>query len=327
MEEKFEKIVKEYRSEINKQLSGLLTKREPVSMYDAGRYVLDAGGKRVRPLLSLFACEAVGGTWKNALPAALAVEILHNFTLVHDDIMDASDSRRGRTTVHKKWNDNVAILVGDALVAVAYHALLESKIKRQAEITKLFTDGLLEVCEGQMFDMEFEQNNSVTVDKYLLMIEKKTGALLKMSAAIGGVIGNADTGQLEALRQFGTFLGLAFQIQDDLLDIQADTAKIGKPMYNDIKTGKRTYLLLYANEHVQHNQKSILKKVLDRSVKSNKEIDKVLEVYDKTKAAEAARGAVEHYTIEAEKCLTHLTGDGRSENLRFFARMLLGRDY
>ncbi len=323
----FEQTVEEYRAEINRRLSGLLTKQQPESMYDAGRYVLEAGGKRVRPLLTLFACEAVGGNREDALPAALAVEILHNFTLVHDDIMDASDSRRGRATVHKKWNDNVAILVGDALVAVAYHALLESKNNRQEEITRLFTDGLLEVCEGQTFDMEFEQNDDVTVDKYLLMIEKKTGALLKMSAAIGGVIGNADDAQLEALRQFGTYLGLAFQIQDDLLDVEADAAKIGKPMHNDIKTGKRTYLLLYAYEQAKENQKDVLKKVFDRSVRSKKDIKKVLQVYESTKAAEAARDAVAHYTAKAEECLAKLTELDGGQNLQFFARMLLGRDY
>jgi len=326
--ESFDQAIERYRAEINKQLTGLITKREPVSMYDAGRYVLDAGGKRIRPLLTILSCEAVGGKWKDALPAALAVEILHNFTLVHDDIMDASDSRRGRVTVHKKWNENVAILVGDALVAIAYHSLLETKCDRQSEITTLFTDGLLEVCEGQTLDMEFEHNQNVTVDNYLCMIEKKTGALLKMSAAVGGVIGNADAEQLEGLRQFGGYLGLAFQIQDDLLDIEANTVKLGKPMHNDIKTGKRTYLLLYAKEQAEKKHISILQKVFNRSINNEKDIKKVLEIYSITKAAEAARKAVHHYTHKAEECLNRIPDSGNQrENLQLFARMLLGRDY
>ncbi len=325
--DKFDQTIKRYRSEINKHMSGLLTKREPVSMYEAGRYVLDAGGKRVRPLLTLFSCEAVGGKWEDALPAALAVEILHNFTLVHDDIMDASDSRRGRTTVHKKWNDSVAILVGDALIAVAYHSLLESKSERLGEITRLFTDGLLEVCEGQTYDMEFEHADNVGVENYLLMIEKKTGALLRMSAAIGGVIGNADAEQLKTLQDFGTFLGFAFQIQDDLLDVKADATKLGKPMYNDIKTGKRTYLLLYANERAAKSQKRVLQRVFGRAVCSAEEIDAVLDVYEKTKAAEAAQNSVAFYTSKAEECLNSLPDTGGRENLRSFAKMLLGRDY
>jgi geranylgeranyl pyrophosphate synthase len=323
----FEKTSERYRREINRRISSVLTKREPVSMYEAGKYVLDGGGKRVRPLLTLFSCDAVGGKWKDAVPAALAVEILHNFTLVHDDIMDMSDSRRGRATVHKKWNDNIAILVGDALVAVAYHSLLKSKCGRLGEIVHFFTDGLLEVCEGQTLDMEFEQMDNVTVDSYLRMIEKKTGALLKIAAAIGGAIGNADTNQLRVLKEFGSFLGLAFQIQDDALDVTADEIKLGKPMYNDIKTGKRTYLLLYANEHAKKTQKGILQKVFNRAVREREDIQAVLDVYANTKATDAAQKAVAHYTFKAEKCLNKLPKTPGRDNLQSFANMLLSRDY
>ncbi len=323
----FDHAIERYRSEINNRISSILTKREPVSMYEAGRYVLDAGGKRIRPLLTLFSCDAVGGKWRNALPAALAIEILHNFTLVHDDIMDASDSRRGRATVHKKWNENIAILVGDALIAVAYHSLLESTSGRLEEITSLFTDGLLEVCEGQTLDMEFEQMYDVKVDHYLNMIEKKTGALLRIAAAIGGVIGNANAKQLKALHEFGTFLGLAFQIQDDLLDVTAELIKLGKPVHNDIKTGKRTFLLLYANEQASKSQKLILQHVFNRTAGSTREINAVLDVYTQTKAPDAARDAVAHYTSMAEKCLDRLPKTEGRDNLRSFANMLLGRDY
>jgi geranylgeranyl diphosphate synthase, type II len=325
--ESFDTVLQRYRYEINNRMSSLLKKREPISMYEAGRYVLDAGGKRIRPLLTLLSCESVGGRWKDALSAAVAVEILHNFTLVHDDIMDAADSRRGRATVHKKWNDHVAILVGDALIAVAYHSLLETQSTRKEEIIRLFTDGLLEVCEGQTYDMEFEQTDNVTVEDYLLMIQKKTGALLNMSAAIGGVIGGANQKQLTILREFGTFLGLAFQIHDDLLDVQADEEKLGKPMYNDIKTGKRTYLLLYANEHAPEPRKPVLQRVLNRAIRSRKEIDEVLDLYEETKTIEASHGAIADFTLQAEKCLGALPSTPGREYLKAFAKMLLSRDY
>jgi geranylgeranyl diphosphate synthase, type II len=323
----FNKLVQRYRAEIDLRLAAILTKQKPVSMYDAGRYVLNAGGKRVRPLITLFSCESVGGTWRRALPAALAVEILHNFTLVHDDIMDASDSRRGRTTVHKRWNENVAILVGDALIAVAYHSLLESKSPRHSDIATLFTDGLLEVCEGQTFDMEFEGRADVTVDDYLLMIEKKTGALLKMSAAVGGVIGNATKPQLRALEEFGRNIGLAFQIRDDLLDIQADAGKIGKPMYNDIRTGKRTFLLLYANDSATASQRRILHKVFKRTATGRGDIDRVVRTYRETGAAEAAERAAAGYTAGALKWLERLPHAGGRDRLARFAETLVGRDY
>lgn len=323
----FSTIVQRYRAEINSRLSSLLTKEKPVSMYEAGRYVLEAEGKRVRPLLTLFSCEAVGGRWKRALPAALAVEILHNFTLVHDDIMDASDSRRGRVTVHKQWNSNVAILVGDALIAIAYNSLLKTNSDRLAEITKLFTDGLLEVCEGQTFDMEFENDNDVTVEDYLLMIEKKTSALLKMSTAIGGVIGNATKSHLTALKHFGTHIGLAFQIRDDLLDVCADVAKVGKPMYNDIKAGKRTFLLLYAHARASAEDRRTLRSVFERNVEDSHKVQKIIEIYTQTGAVRAAEEAVSRYTVRAEEYLDRLPHTAGRERLRYFARTLVGRDY
>jgi geranylgeranyl diphosphate synthase, type II len=323
----FEKTMRRYRTEVDARLGKLLTKQKPASMYDACRYVLHARGKRVRPLLTIFSCESVGGTWRRALPAALAVEILHNFTLVHDDIMDASDSRRGRTTVHKKWDNNVAILVGDALVAVAYHSLIETKSDRIAEISKLFTDGLLDVCEGQTYDMEFERNDDVTVDDYLLMIEKKTGALLKMSVAIGGVVGNATGGQLHALKRIGTYLGLAFQINDDLLDIRADKEKLGKPMYNDIKAGKRTFLLLYAHERATGPQQSVLDKVMRREAIAECDIEEVVRLYHEIGAVDAAQHAIARYTSEANRTLNRLPDTPGRERLRYYSQLLLSRDY
>jgi geranylgeranyl diphosphate synthase, type II len=323
----FSQRIKKYREAVDIGLLKLLTRYKPVTMYGAAKYVLAGGGKRVRPLLTLFSCESVAGKWQKALPAALAVETLHNFTLVHDDIMDSSDSRRGRPTVHKRWDSNIAILSGDALVAIAYKSLLRTKSDRMTEITALFTDGLLEVCEGQSYDMEFEGESDVTLEDYLLMIEKKTGALLAMSSAIGGVIGNASQKQLRALRQFGKNLGLAFQIQDDLLDVRADVEKIGKPMFNDIKKGKRTFLLLYAVRQAGSKDRRILNKVFDRKATDTHSIRQVERVYRETGTIEYTRAAVGRYTRQAEADLAILPDAPGRRRLMHFARMLIDRAY
>ncbi len=325
--DRFTRQLERYHSAINAGLAGLLTRDRPATMYDAGRYVLKGGGKRVRPLLVIFACEAVGGAWRKAIPAALAVETLHNFTLVHDDIMDASGMRRGRPTVHKKWNDSVAILSGDAMVAVAYRSLLRTKCDRRTEIASLFTEGLLEVCEGQAYDMEFEREHAVSVADYLTMIEKKTGALLKMAASIGGVIGNGTGADIRSLRKFGKYLGLAFQIQDDLLDVVADEAELGKPLFNDIKKGKRTYLLLAAYAHADSRARKVLEKVYRREATDPGIIREVGRIFRETGAVARAGEAVRKYTQKAERSLSALpAGEGR-DRLARFAHLLLDRAY
>jgi geranylgeranyl diphosphate synthase, type II len=316
-----------YREAVDRGLQKLLTRDKPVTMYDAGKYVLSGSGKRVRPLLTLFSCESVGGMWRTALPAALAVETLHNFTLVHDDIMDGSNSRRGRPTVHTRWNENVAILSGDALVAIAYKSLLRTKSKRMNEIVSLFTDGLLEVCEGQSYDMEYEREVHVTVKDYLLMIEKKTGALLTMASAIGGVIGDASDEHLKSLVRFSKNLGMAFQIQDDLLDVQADPDKIGKPMFNDIRKGKRTFLLLYAVGRAGTKDMAILRKVFDRKATDNDTIRRVERIYRETGTIEHTRATVEQYTRKAESNLATLPAVRGRDMLLHFSRILIDRAY
>lgn len=227
----------------------------PHSLYDPVNYIMSGGGKRIRPLMTMIACETFGGSAEDALDAAVAMEILHNFTLVHDDIMDNADTRRGRDTVHKKWDVNSAILVGDELIGLSYRSLLKTESVRIAEVVRAFTDGVIEVCEGQALDKEFETNDNVSLNDYLLMIRKKTAELLKTSAVVGAIIGNANSHEMESINSYSENLGLAFQIQDDLLDVTAVESEFGKKIGGDILERKKTYLYVKSLEILSGDEK------------------------------------------------------------------------
>jgi geranylgeranyl diphosphate synthase, type II len=226
------------------------------------RYILDGGGKRIRAVLALLACRAVGGRAARALPAAAAVEVMHNFTLVHDDVMDHAPTRRGRPTVHTKWDVNNAILVGDVLMGDAYMSLATVPKGDYRRLFTIFTRALLDVCDGQAYDIAFENRNDVSVRQYFSMIEKKTGALIATAAELGGIIGGGTKRQTDALRRFGLSLGRAFQVQDDLLDIIADPDAFGKTTGGDVLEGKRTYLLLRAAEKTRGDDRALVERVL-----------------------------------------------------------------
>ncbi len=240
---------------------GLLTldfPAEPAELYAPVRYVLEGGGKRVRPLLTLLAAEAFGGddTLKQAVPAALAMEVFHNFTLVHDDIMDHADERRGRATVHVRWDEPTAILSGDLMMGLAYDLLAQVETDRTAEVIRIFHKMVARLCEGQAMDMAFEKRSDVSVFEYVDMIERKTAALLEAALEIGALIGGADAEARENIAHAGRDLGRAFQIQDDLLDLTADDAKWGKTIGGDLLEGKKTFLLLRALECAEGQEHS-----------------------------------------------------------------------
>lgn len=232
---------------VNDALSQLfLSCDKPVVLYEAARYVLASGGKRIRPLLTLVAADLAGSFTDDAIHAAVAMEVFHNFTLVHDDIMDRSEMRRGSETVHKKWDEPTAILCGDLLLGVAYEELCRCSVERYPPMLTLMNATVRTLCEGQVLDMEFETRNSVSVAEYLCMIEKKTAALLETSLIMGGLSAGASDETLQKLKMLGWHMGLAFQLSDDLLDVSATDDRWGKLTGGDLRAAKKTYILLRA---------------------------------------------------------------------------------
>lgn len=219
------------------------------SLYEPIVYTLDGGGKRLRPVLTLMATEAFGADCASALNAALGIEVFHNFTLLHDDVMDRSDLRRGRPTVHARWDQNTAILSGDAMLTLATQLVAQVPDTALRPVLQAFNQGAMDVYEGQALDMDFERRDTVAIPEYIRMITLKTGALLATALKVGAIIGGADTERLEALYDFGIDLGIAFQIHDDYLDMYGNEERLGKPVGGDVQNNKQTYLLLTAFAH------------------------------------------------------------------------------
>lgn len=319
---------------VERRLRRSLRRGSPHDLNESCRYVLDGGGKRLRAVLVLLGCRAVGGRVVQALDAGAAVEIMHNFTLVHDDIMDSAPSRRGRPTVHVRWDINNALLTGDVLLGTAYEVLLRTRrgdLRRQAE---LFTAGLNEVCRGQALDLEFERRHDVSVREYFGMIEKKTGRLIAMAVELGGMIGGGTSRQREALRRYGHYLGRAFQLQDDLLDVVALERELGKTIGGDIIERKRTYLLLTAMERARGADRRTLEHLLRLPPSSPalrteagriRTVAAVTGIYQRYGVLEDTRRLVRRNTNRALESLRALPpGEGRTM-LRWLAERLVGR--
>lgn len=317
----------EYRSLIDTRLSTVIDRDSPVSMYDPARYVLSGGGKRIRPVLVMLACEAAGGDPRDAIDAGVAVEILHNFTLVHDDIMDRADTRRGRETVHKKWDENIAILVGDELMGIAYKTLLNTEKGDIRALARVFTDGVIEVCEGQSYDKEFELLPTVSEEDYQMMISKKTGWLVAISAEIGAIIGGADPVRQAALVEYARCVGRAFQVQDDLLDVVADQKDFGKPIGGDIIEGKKTFLFVKALNAATGDDLALLQTVATRTASHEGLVERVTEVYDRFGILDIARDKIEQDTNAAVRALDALGDSDGKQMLVWLAQMLLERKH
>ncbi len=296
---------------------------------DACLYVLAGGGKRLRAVLVLLSCEAVGGRVRDAMPAGAAIEIMHNFTLVHDDIMDHAPSRRGRPTVHVRWGVNNALLVGDVLLGIAYRQLLETRTDNLPRLVSLFTTGLIEVCEGQALDLAFGQRATVTVPQYFRMIEKKTGRLISMATEIGALIGGSSPRHTLALRKFGLSLGRAFQLQDDLLDITADEADFGKVIGGDLMEGKKTYLLLAAARRARGRDRRLVRSVLrngGRSIGGRGSIVPAMSaIYHRYGVIRATQRLIRLNSDRAAAALTALPASRARTTLEWLARTLVYR--
>ena len=325
IDEKFQKAFDKETKKIDERLSQLLKGKKPKSLYDPCAYVLKSGGKHLRGYLVLLATKVVGGKYSQAYNAALSVEILHSFTLVHDDIMDNADKRRGMPALHVKYDVNTAILAGDSLIAVAYKNLLKDCKVNTVSILNTFNQSVIDVCEGQSLDKEFEERLDVTIPEYIQMIEKKTGALIQMCCSIGGQIGSGDKEQLNALKKYGKNLGLAFQLKDDLLDIVGNTKHFGKNVGGDLVEGKKTYMLLKALELANKKDKIELNKIIRNSGIKRAEIDKYKELYLKYNVFDIASSEIKQYTDRAINALKLLPDSIEKEKLIWLAQLLIKR--
>jgi len=317
----------EYRNHVESHLNNLKIPASPESLYEPVKYVISGGGKRLRPLLTMLTVDTFKGNIDDALIAGVSIELLHNFTLVHDDIMDNADTRRGRLTVHKKWDRDIAILVGDRLIGLAYDTLMKISSSSIREITKAFTGAIIEVCEGQIYDKDFESKKNVSIDEYMMMISKKTGKLLEVCTVVGGMLAGASLSEIKSLCGYASNIGLAFQILDDLLDVIGDEKSFGKKPCGDIREGKKTYLLLKAIEKVDdESDKIILQKIIfkDSIIKDEDFAKKVTEIYTKYNILSQAREAIELYTSKANQNLNEISGYNTLQ-LKEFAEMLLNR--
>ena len=325
---KYERRYEKYKILVNKKLGRFIDKKYPSGIYSPLKYILSGGGKRIRPALLLLCCEASGGKTKNALNAAIAVETLHNFTLIHDDIMDNANTRRGKETIHKKWDRDTAILSGDALLGLAYESLLKTKSPRIGEIAGIFNKGIIEVCEGQSYDKEFELKKNVSLKEYVMMINKKTSQLLVCCAKIGVLIGGGNKSLFKAMENYALNLGLAFQIQDDLLDIFADEKKFGKKTGGDLREGKKTYMLLKALETIKNKKdRALLESVIkNKGIKKESDIPDIREIYGKYGIIQSAENEIEKYTAAANMYLGKIKNDKLRSMLMWFSYMLLNRN-
>lgn len=313
--------IDKYIEIINNAIASIDYPQSPFGLYAPVKYQLDMGGKRVRPLLTVMACDMFGGDIEEAISPALGLEIFHNFTLLHDDVMDKADIRRGRPTVHKAWNENTAILSGDAMQIIATQKICEAPIRVLKEVLDLYNKTALEICEGQQFDMEFETREDVTREEYIEMIRLKTAVLIGCALKMGAIIAGATPSQADAMYKFGENIGLAFQLQDDYLDVYGDSETFGKKIGGDILNNKKTYMLISALSMAEGATKERLQALLAGKADDEK-IAQVTAIYGKLGIDKIAREKIAEYSQKALAYLNEIPNNGE---LMKFANSLTER--
>lgn len=300
---------------------------EPRFLYEPIRYTMQEGGKRVRPLMLLLSANIFTDNIEPIIPAAIGVEIFHNFTLLHDDIMDNSPKRRGRDTVHRKWNNNVAILSGDAMLIYAYKLILQSPNDNLLCAMSAFNKLSLELCEGQQLDMDFEQREIVTIDEYLNMIRLKTSVLIAGGMEIGAILGGASQKDCKLMYDFGLNIGAAFQIQDDILDLYATSKSFGKPIGGDIKEGKKSYIfILCYNKASQVDKEMLLNTLHSNELQDETKIEIIRSLYDKYSIKEEANANAEEYFRKGVEFLHGINvPEERKKEIMQYSTSLLSR--
>jgi geranylgeranyl diphosphate synthase type II len=313
---------------VNEELEKYPIDYSPVELYAPVRYILSLGGKRIRPALALMACSVFSDAVHSAIKPALAFEVFHNFTLLHDDLMDNSIIRRGKKTVHEKWSPNIAILSGDAMSILSYRILAESGEKHLRDLLQLFNATALQVCEGQQLDMNFESRMDVSVEEYLKMIELKTAVLIAASLKAGAISGGADPLESDLLHEFGRNLGIAFQIRDDYLDVFGDPGKFGKKIGNDILADKKTYLLIKALELSKGKLHRELKDwISKKEYDSKKKVGRVTDIFRSLEIDRISQELAGGYFDQAIQYLERVNApEERKIPLGDFARSLMQRE-
>jgi geranylgeranyl diphosphate synthase type II len=301
----------------------------PAELYEPITYILALGGKRMRPALLLMACDLFGGDVDAAMPPALAIEVFHNFTLMHDDIMDNAPIRRGKVTVHEKWDQNVAILSGDVMLIEGYKLMMQVRNDILRQVLDIFNATAVGVCEGQQLDMTFETSSNISIGEYINMIRLKTAVVLGGALKIGALIGNAEQKDADLLCEFGEYLGIAFQLQDDILDVYGNPEKFGKQVGGDIISNKKTYLLIKALELVKEDSAAKLSKWLSLTAFANAEkVAAVTEIYNSINVRQYAEDEMQAYAEKAFEALEKINLPEESKQyLRNFADGLLVREY
>ncbi len=317
----------QYQEFLSAYLQSQYETKEPRNLYEPIHYILELGGKRMRPVLTLMSAEVFDADYKKALPAALAVEVFHNFSLVHDDIMDDAPLRRGHETVHEKWNINTGILSGDAMLILAYQYFEQYEPLIFRDLAKLFSKTALEVCEGQQWDVDFEDRTDVTIPEYLKMIQYKTAVLVAAAMKMGAIIAETSVENANLIYDFGLNLGLAFQLQDDFLDAFGNPETFGKQVGGDIIENKKTYLYLKAVAFSKPEEAEEIKRLFAiQPEDSTDKIERVKALFNSSGASKATQDAIQDFTFKAFQMLDQMNiSDDKKAMLKAFGENLMGR--
>lgn len=317
-----------FRNLVEEYLLKAVSRSSPEELYSPVRYMLSLGGKRLRPVLLLMSNEMFGGNFHEALPAALAIEMFHNFTLLHDDIMDKAPTRRTQQTVHEKWNSNTAILSGDALFVQSVSEMTKCEEGKRSAVMNLFLETAFEVCEGQQLDMNFEVHNDVLPEEYISMIRLKTAVLIAASLQMGAMLADASEEEQQHIYSFGENIGIAFQLHDDLLDIYGDHKKTGKQMGGDILANKKTFLLIKALELADGSHRAEIRNLLaNKQLLPEIKVKLVKNIFDSLDVKKHGEELIREYFSKAFSVLKKITIDeSRKEMLRYYVDGLRGRE-
>ncbi|BAW31000.1 dimethylallyltranstransferase [Methanothermobacter sp. MT-2] len=320
----------EYSNIINPKLEKILSDITPESLYGASMHLISAGGKKIRPTLALLSCQAVGGEIEDAMNVAVAIELIHTFSLIHDDIMDKDEMRRGEPSVHVLWGESMAILAGDILFSKAFESTLKTKIdemsyKRVTDALSAIIDSCIKICEGQALDMSFEESFNVKEEEYLEMIYKKTAALISAATRSGAIMGGGTPEEVEVLGEYGKLIGLAFQIHDDYLDITGNEKTLGKPIGSDIAEGKMTILTVKTLEKASKEDREKLIEILE--ARNQKRVKEAIKIFKKYDSINYAQRLAQEYTKRAKEKLKILKDSKAKKHLEEIADFIIERKH